>query len=676
MTKRILMLTDGWRRLVTTGWTTGFMQYVREKKKDMALWQFNSWGNWNRDRLFNAGQYSILDLPDLSQYDGILVDATNIIDREVLSALLEKVRTSGLPAVSVCFETPGIHYVGADGRRAVQEIIEHLVKVHGCRTFHFVGGPDDQFESEIRRTTFLDCMKEHGIPEENYDATCGDFTAENGRKVIQSYFPDQPCQAEDGRDLPVRPIPDVFVCANDNIAVGIILELETHGWSCPEDVRVTGFDDLDKAAYFDPQITTAALNREQIGYESARVLDLLLQNRDAKQEIFHIPHENCVQIPVIPSESCGCENSGRVNYRDYLKWQVTDSITRQDEEMELAEISARLSAGHTLKDLVTEILRVYTSRDCDGVYIVADDRLELPTLEKKAPFSPKAYDREHLRLLTFREKGAAGDDWLPEGKAAGDNERLPEGKAAAGKDGTDSLPENAPAAALTAYLRSRDRGCSFFTMALHLSELPVGYILLKNPRFMIREWRFYQVQDQILTGLKNWYSNRQLEASVRRLSEIYDRDQLTGLYARTVFHTKLYDVFQTWQKAGLSVAVYFADIDRFKQINDDHGHDYGDRILMRTAKIINRNLPAEGFAVRYGGDEFVAACPVADTGAAEAIRTSILQQMQRLDTGVSIGMVLTSGKADDTTDFDAYIRRADKAMYEEKELHHEGNDAS
>ncbi len=73
---------------------------------------------------------------------------------------------------------------------------------------------------------------------------CGDYDYETGVNYMREYV-------HSGSKLP-----DVFVCANDNIAAGICAEAEQWGYRVPDDFLVTGFDNLDKAAYFRPQITT------------------------------------------------------------------------------------------------------------------------------------------------------------------------------------------------------------------------------------------------------------------------------------------------------------------------------------------------------------------------------------------------------------------------------------
>lgn len=662
--KRILMLTDGWRRFVTYAWTNGILRYSEEHGNCITVYQFNSWGNWSKDSKFNAGQYSILRMPSLADFDGVFVDVTNIEDQAVLSEVLARVRESGLPAVSVCFETEGIPYVGVDGYQVISTMVSHLCTVHGCRSFHFVGGKADQFESGVRLRSFLDSMKKYGISRDMYRITDGDFTADTGIFAAEEYF--------SGENADELHLPDAFVCANDNIAVGVILELEEHGLSCPDDVLVTGFDNLDKAMYFQPQLTTATLDRDKIGYESARVLDQLMQNKDAGREIYHVPHENYVQIPVIYSESCGCPNSHQLDYRAYLKYQIVDSLNVQGDEISLSQIGAELSRARTFEEFMQTVLNIYCTRDCDGVYIVTDENLSVPDAGEAPVYFSGKIDRDALHIETFREKVPPkpymGEKltWGYEGEKVW----LPRGQAAYGE-----IIEGMPEEELIRYISSHDEGDNYFFMALNIGDMVIGYILLKNPHFIIAEWRFYQVQDVILSHLSSWYSNCKLASSLHALSQIYDKDQLTGIYARTAFKTKLDRRFEKWRLENKQVAIFFADVDHFKEINDTYGHDFGDKILVQVAHAMNRHFPSCGFTVRYGGDEFVSVCPVEDPSETESIRASILRDLDRHSIAASIGMVVTPPAIEDGETLDLYIRAADREMYAIKSLHHLNNNS-
>ena len=117
------------------------------------------------------------------------------------------------------------------------------------------------------------------------------------------------------------------------------------------------------------------------------------------------------------------------------------------------------------------------------------------------------------------------------------------------------------------------------------------------------------------------------------------------------------------------------DIDHFKKINDEHGHQNGDKILQYVASVLTKNFKGKDMVARFGGDEFaviVENAPVAGVKKiAETIREQISESaLKRTDTGEPLGTVTLSigydcVKPDD--DPDNVLKRVDKALYNAKQ---------
>ena len=91
------------------------------------------------------------------------------------------------------------------------------------------------------------------------------------------------------------------------------------------------------------------------------------------------------------------------------------------------------------------------------------------------------------------------------------------------------------------------------------------------------------------------------------------RDGLTGLYDDRTLHRGLTDAISDAGRDGGHVGLLFIDLDRFKRVNDRHGHVTGSRVLSQVAGFVDAAASRErGFAARYGGDEFVVVLPGAD----------------------------------------------------------------
>jgi diguanylate cyclase (GGDEF)-like protein len=169
-----------------------------------------------------------------------------------------------------------------------------------------------------------------------------------------------------------------------------------------------------------------------------------------------------------------------------------------------------------------------------------------------------------------------------------------------------------------------------------------------------------------------------------RLTEDYPgrfEDGLTGLKNKEYFISELPPWAEKLRAAGKPLALLMIDIDHFKWVNDELGHQAGDEVLKETAGMILDNIREGDIAIRYGGEEIlVAVCSDLHTGIILAERLRFLQQQNVQVHGSFIGVKLISeqrkepcgtlsiGVADaaGTPDLGEGVRRADKALYEAK----------
>ena len=160
-----------------------------------------------------------------------------------------------------------------------------------------------------------------------------------------------------------------------------------------------------------------------------------------------------------------------------------------------------------------------------------------------------------------------------------------------------------------------------------------------------------------------------IEHARRQLERERSTDMLTGLLNRRALYERAEELFQRIERGNQPLVVVFADIDRFKRVNDAHGHHVGDRVLAEIAQLLNTSVRGTDVVGRFGGDEFILLLPdtVLDGGTTVAQR---LQQTlsgwareQKLDLSLSIGL----GQAPQHgRDLKSVIERVDQAMYQSK----------
>ncbi len=156
-----------------------------------------------------------------------------------------------------------------------------------------------------------------------------------------------------------------------------------------------------------------------------------------------------------------------------------------------------------------------------------------------------------------------------------------------------------------------------------------------------------------------------------RLYYIAITDELTKTFTKRHFRNCIDDTFADFKKYGNKFALLMMDLDKFKQVNDTHGHVVGDSVLQSLGEIITQSLRENDLAFRYGGEEFAVILPGTDEkGAhfvAERIRSSVeanIFEPEVLDLKLTISVgVATCPDAPTVRDL---IVAADEALYDAK----------
>ena len=208
--------------------------------------------------------------------------------------------------------------------------------------------------------------------------------------------------------------------------------------------------------------------------------------------------------------------------------------------------------------------------------------------------------------------------------------------------------------------------------------LSVGITLLVNTVLgadMEEGWIIATVAPAIITPLLALPFLRlvgQLDRAETRLRRISSLDELTGAYSRRYAIEVGEAELRRARRSGEPVSIAVMDLDKFKRINDRHGHQAGDMVLSELARACKASLRGNDTVARYGGDEFMLVFPRADRESAKVLAQRILRAVSRLrlkhgDVAlrprVSIGTA-TSGAGVRT--LDDLLSQADAALYRAK----------
>ncbi|HEU0299685.1 MAG TPA: LacI family DNA-binding transcriptional regulator [Longimicrobium sp.] len=217
--------------------------------------------------------------------DGLVVMSPNVSGPALAASL-----PADLPAVLLNCETDGAPFsaLSVDNFGGAQEMVRHLAAT-GHRRIGMVRGADANFDARERHRGYRAALAEAGLPgaDGRWEAA-GDFTEAGGWLAAL--------------ELTRRPEPPTAVfCANDSMAVGAMSALRGAGLRVPDDVAVTGFDDIPIARYLSPALTSVHVDVQRLG---ARAVEMLC---DALAAPRAPPLQEIVPTRLVIRRSCGAE---------------------------------------------------------------------------------------------------------------------------------------------------------------------------------------------------------------------------------------------------------------------------------------------------------------------------------------------------------------------------------
>ncbi len=184
----------------------------------------------------------ILNLAKSKYFDGSISFSNTLASSNGEALLRQYLRTYTHSKIALIEdEMVGSSSVMLDNYHSSQLILNHLFE-HGLRRFAYISGPLGTRDASERFSGVKDYLKEKNIELEDFFE--GNFTYEFGEKVIRSYF-------DKGKSLP-----EAFVCANNEMAVGAYHALMSYGIKVPQDVKLVGFDDTDQGKLLESPLTT------------------------------------------------------------------------------------------------------------------------------------------------------------------------------------------------------------------------------------------------------------------------------------------------------------------------------------------------------------------------------------------------------------------------------------
>lgn len=606
-------------------------QHLTQKRaKELGYDVFYFFTVGYRDSLnhYDIQELAMFNFAPADKLDGVLVMPDSYDMPGFREGLLEMLENR-VKCPIVCVRDSRIKYnsVYTNDNDAIRPLLAHLMDDHGYKKIAFQAGYEGHPDSEARLRCYREEMEKRGLPVPEGAVFFGTMWTKEADKAYRHYF-----------SGPKEEWPEAVVCANDYMAYALIEEVIAHGYSVPEDVAITGFDNIENVSISRIGLTTVGQDYNKMLLTAVDMLDELIQ-KEARGEAQ--PEARHIRLPgaFIKRHSCGCPvEEEKEDYVQKIRNHNQTLRTIRQREVSQTYFSIELNAAETYENLHSTVIR-------------------------KLPDTPSL--RDFYLCLFMDENGYA--------EKMTDNVKLISLVQDRADGGSPGLVFNK--STILPPLAERDEPQAFYVHLLHQRESMFGYTVIQyqdnqTPTMFYMHWNII-----ISIALRNLNSQFKLEAlyEERRRSSI--TDVLTGIYNRRGFEELLFSQWQNLCMAKKNVCFISLDLDNLKAINDTYGHLTGGDLALKTiANAITHAAPAGSIAARFGGDEYVVFIPDCDEQGAQLFRRKFeaflrdYNHNSRFIVGASIGAAVF--ELGDGLNMSHCLHESDELMYQEKKRRH------
>jgi diguanylate cyclase (GGDEF)-like protein len=531
----------------------GIITKAQELNYNVAF--FTNFGGYGQEN-YDKGEVKIAGLPNYEELEGIIL-APDIMELQNLKErYIHNIKTrSHCPVVSVRREMKDFYNVLIDDYTVLDEIITHFIEQHGFTRINFLSGPKGYPDTDKRLANYKKILTEHNIPIEEDRIYYGDLWKNAAYGAVDKWLSDE------------RMKPQAIVCANDYMAITVLRALSARGIFVPDQIAVTGCDDIEDAAEFSPSLTTARMPVFEMGMEAVEKIHK--HNIGVKQ-----PQNSFMKTVTMYRASCGCKRNWYHESNVRRKNHIITRETLLSEIIRNAYMSSDLTGIATLEEIVERIwFYIYQNENFENFVMCLQkdwDMYHKPEEEEQA-----VLDSEMMMEIGFKNKVGYS-------------------KIKVSKD--ELIPKEF----------EEDRPMAYFFALLHHQGHCFGYIGISFRQIQTYMKTFQAWLINVSNALENVRIHGELNRLVYKLEDMSIRDDLTELYNRRVINT-LGKKYLSHCVADQSVLMIFtADMDKLKYINDKFGHSYGDIALKVVASALLHAADDDEICIRLGGDEFMA----------------------------------------------------------------------
>lgn len=581
---------------------------------------FNSYGD---NILYGEGEQQIFWLPDYTSLDGVIVamDTLNLPQKK--EKLLDTLRKLSCPVIFLRERVDGFYNILVDETISMERIIRHFVEVHHFTDICYMTGRMDLEDAQQRFLCYKRIMAEAGIEVTPDMVYYGDYWKYKGEDAVAHFLSSR-------RDS----YPQAIVCANDYMAMAVCKALQERGIRVPEDVCVSGFDDLLEAQRCMPALTTVSVSFEDMAVRAVDLIDEIDRGEKVEENQY-------ISVTEKYRGTCGCM---RHKVKDVWLDLIKEADERREINYQTIFMNADIEGITEEKALLTMVHKYNFSNNSKKMWVCLCDAEEELTEEEKNLGNVRTEYTKKMVLRSIKSPGGA----LHLMNKKFDREEL--------------IPEEE---------REEIAAGSFYFVPLHYKNHNLGYVVSTYEDYghyndFMQPWSM-----NFATALENFNLHQRLNA-MQEIKKLYKEDALTGIMNRRGFEEQARKVYGDAAYLNSRVVVISIDMDNLKPTNDIYGHSAGDDALCRIADALTAVANENTAYARTGGDEFCMVSRIDKAGDGGLLVERFKEELGKIDvrrntpykTEVSCGCYEV--KDPTKTSLMCAMDMSDERMYEEK----------
>lgn len=560
-------------------------EFIREAyARDYDVCVFSMYQKFQETELRNIGDSNIFQLAPFHLFDAILIMLDTILTPGLADSLQRRIKeTFTGPVLVVDHESAFFPSVMMDHYTPVYKLISHLIEEHGYTDIAFLGGKKDHPHSVARLNAYCDCMRDHGLTVKSTRIYHGNYWYDSGEEYVD--------YLTKGR----KKLPQALACANDIMALGAAARLVEKGISIPDQIAVIGYDSIEDGRTSPVPLTSAEIPADECGAYCLKWLHAAMENEPEPE------FES--KAPLFLGGSCGCTyHAEMVPKKLRSRWTTNQSARGYFSDF-----------NHLIEDLlsVTDYKSFYAKvfdytyqiRPFHNFYMCLNDNFMYPEQNIGERAIRKGYATKMHQIIS------CGPD--PDGS----DSRI------------DFMNYFDTYLLLPQLYEERDYPTTHIFTPLYFDDRCFGYSVINYGRdIRVYDETYRNWMRNVMQGMEAFYRQQSLQRMLQQINSSQVRDSLTGLYNYRGFLNLSFVLAGECVQRGDEICIIAVDVKGLKNVNEELGRDYGNRVIRVVGRFIQELLDEEEVCSRLGNDEFLIAIP----GSVDSPRSkNLLEQLHQ-----------------------------------------------